>query len=59
MRARRLVQIIYNKSSQQFVHFVNILVSNESYAKLGTKLLKEGSEVVTRVEEIENDDEYG
>ncbi|CAI8005159.1 Apoptotic protease-activating factor 1, partial [Geodia barretti] len=41
-RARRLVQIIYRKSSQQFVHFVQTLVAHDVYSALGQRLLMVG-----------------
>ena len=41
-RARRLVQIIYRKSSQQFVHFVQTLVAHDVYSELGQRLLMVG-----------------
>ena len=43
-RARRLVQTIYRKSSQQFVHFVQALVVHDVYSELGQRLLMEREE---------------
>lgn len=57
-RAQLLVQLIYKKSAQQFVHFVETLVASENYADLGRKLLVEG--VVVPMAEGEDDSErYG
>ena len=57
-RAKLLVQIISNKNAQQFVHFVETLVSSENYSTFGRRLLIPGSAVELEEGEEEDDGKY-
>ena len=58
-KAQRLVQIIHQKSSQQFVHFVETLVAHEVYSDLGRKLLlQHGGDLDHTTDQKGNDEKY-
>ena len=58
-KARLLVRLIYEKSAQKFVHFVETLVASETYSELGRRLLTEGNGLSLEVGKELNDERYG